>query len=82
MTHTAKHAFVYERNRIQVIAENDPLIVTEQLEARLNCSRSMVYKLISQGELKALRFERFLWVPESALNAFLDEKAEQSFDVD
>ena len=78
MSDTARHAFVYERNRTGLKDKPDPLLNIQQVMKRLNLSRSMVYKLIHNGELKAIRLgQKALRVPLSELEDYIERRREE-----
>jgi excisionase family DNA binding protein len=52
----------------------DRLLYIHRVAKMLDCSRPMVYKLIYEGRIKAVRIgKRELRISESSLNAFLEE---------
>ena len=78
MSEVARHSFVYERNRPGAKDKPDQLLNIQQVMKRLNLSRSMIYKLIHNGELKAVRFGKVaLRVPLSELEDYIERRKEE-----
>jgi excisionase family DNA binding protein len=54
--------------------DTDRLLYIHRVAKRLDCSRNMVYKLIYEGKLKAVRIgKRDLRISESSLSKFIKE---------
>jgi excisionase family DNA binding protein len=52
----------------------DKLLKIQEVVKALDCTRPMVYKLIYEGQLKAIRIgKRGLRVSESSLNRYIEE---------
>ena len=78
MSEVARHSFVYERNRPGSKGKPEPMLNPLQVGKRLNLSRSMVYKLIHNGELKAVRITRkAIRVPLSELEDYIERRKEE-----
>lgn len=54
----------------QVLAPESVLKVRE-VAHRLDCDRDTVYRLVREGEIRAIRVGRLIRVPESALAEFI-----------
>lgn len=54
---------------------NEKLLLVNVAAQRLNCSRSYVYELIKDGELKAIRRKSYLRVYETSVDEFLKRRA-------
>ena len=78
MSEVARHSFVYERNRPGSKGNTEPMLDSVQVAKRLNISRSMVYKLINNGELKAIRIaQKAIRVPLSELEDYIERRKEE-----
>lgn len=54
----------------------DKLLRTDQVQRRLNCSRSMVCKLLREGKLRGLRLGNAWRVHESSVNSYIEKQSE------
>ena len=55
----------------------DPLLDARQVQRLLNCSRPMIYKLVRQGKLPAVRIGTAVRFRETAVTEFVDRSEAQ-----
>lgn len=73
------HSLVYLRSlRQPQPGAADRLLNTEQVREMLACSRSMVYKLIDQGDLTCVKVGRSVRVPSRSLEAYIARGASET----
>ena len=60
------------------MGHNEKLLRIDQAAARLNCSKSWIYRLVTDGKLSLLKIgpKRGYRIPESSLDAYVTQCAE------